>query len=86
MIKPAIGVFLQLSRSSFGGWPKETHESQCFHFYPCKDQRMKVLIWLAVGGPSLSYMAPVKNVEQAVDNLLDVVHPHQAVDPCRLCF
>ena len=55
MIKPAIGVFLQLSRSSFGGWPKETHESQCFHFYPCKDQKMKVLICLAVGGPSFSY-------------------------------
>ena len=31
-------------------------------------------------------MAPVKNVEQVVDNLLDVVHPHQAVDPRRLCF
>ena len=85
MIKPAIVVFLQLSRSSFGGWPKETHESQCFHFYPCKDQRMKVLICLAVGGHRF-HMAPVKNVEQAVDNLLDVVHPHQAVDPCRLCF
>ena len=46
---------------------------------------MKVLICLAVGGHRF-HMAPVKNVEQAVDNLLDVVHPHQAVDPCRLCF
>ena len=43
-----------------------------------------VFIWQL--GPSLSFMAPVKNVEQAVDDLLYVVHPHKAVDPCRLCF
>ena len=43
-----------------------------------------VFIWQL--GPSLSFMAPVKNVEQAVDDLLNVVHPHQAVDPRGLGF
>ena len=65
---------------------RKEEENYSAKFISVKQCSVKGISVMIVNHIVIFISSPVKYMEQVVDNLLDVVHPHQAVDPRCLRF